>query len=795
MSPLLAALFAVTIVLVVGLVLSTYRARKEAESHALERAEQSARLNVVVKRLSELTAGPAPVDDEVRIRSAEPPPEPPPELVQACAGGECVLFVGPGLFAQTEVPTAMDMLTGILRRLSVMDPNEEWAGLLHRLETGESPTSVAAFVSATADRAALREAMSAESSVMPGVVRVQPRLAQAMNALRPAGIITTVWQDLDPAIWGSRASEVQRVDIRSNRFGALLRERQPFEMHLFGSLVQPDSLLLSEDDYRTALFESPTYVRFIADLLSLRTVLFLGAGRDAVAAFFEGPRLRSRPARDHFALVSREPSSDLEMEVLERRYGVHPLEVEPSKEATREFVETLARRVAPGGRRLPRVLSPEPQTLERVSLRNVGPFAELDIDLAGQWTVLLGDNGCGKSTVLRAIGLALAGEDQRVAPAAMSLLRAGARSGTIELTVGGSTLRTDLVREAERRVRIAPERSTPLEAGRWLVLGFPPLRGPSGGNPSGVSSDETRDPDVDDVLPLVLDQVDQRLGSLKQWLVNTQVRADRGSRGARAVRDAFFEIANELVPGVGFRFSRLDESSWEILLRLGEDDKGPELEVPLDRISQGMSSTLAWVGTLLQRLYDLYPDDPEPSSREALVLLDEVDAHLHPSWQLAVVPALRKRFERVQFVATTHSALVVLNTLPGEVIQLRREADRIDAVPITQSFAGLRADQALVGPGFDLHSARDAATTKLYDEYLGLLGRPDRDEGMERRIRELAEELDHVLASPGDTAEAREGRRLVEKTMEAELRQMTEAEQRRVLAEVERYYLQIKSDG
>ena len=101
-----------------------------------------------------------------------------------------------------------------------------------------------------------------------------------------------------------------------------------------------------------------------------------------------------------------------------------------------------------------------------------GPFQQLRLDFKQPWTVILGNNACGKSTVLRAIALALCGDDSRATALAAPLLRVGATSGQVTLSVNGVLYSTDLVRDRDQ-VRARPRQVTPLQSGQWLVLGFP----------------------------------------------------------------------------------------------------------------------------------------------------------------------------------------------------------------------------------------------------------------------------------------------------------------------------------
>lgn len=91
---------------------------------------------------------------------------------------------------------------------------------------------------------------------------------------------------------------------------------------------------------------------------------------------------------------------------------------------------------------------------------------------------------------------------------------------------------------------------------------------------------------------------------------------------------------------------------------------------PIQNISQGMLSTLVLFGFI----YDFVETKDNPS-HSAVVLIDEIDAHLHPSWQRRIVGLLRKYFPNIQFILTAHSPLVVAGCKIGEVSVLRKNPE------------------------------------------------------------------------------------------------------------------------
>lgn len=95
-------------------------------------------------------------------------------------------------------------------------------------------------------------------------------------------------------------------------------------------------------------------------------------------------------------------------------------------------------------------------------------------------------------------------------------------------------------------------------------------------------------------------------------------------------------------------------------------------EVNVYQLSDGERSMTAFVIDLTRRLAQLNENDPDPATNGlGVVLIDEIDLHLHPAWQRRVAIDLPRVFPRLQFIATTHSPQIIGETEPGRAIILR----------------------------------------------------------------------------------------------------------------------------
>lgn len=99
--------------------------------------------------------------------------------------------------------------------------------------------------------------------------------------------------------------------------------------------------------------------------------------------------------------------------------------------------------------------------------------------------------------------------------------------------------------------------------------------------------------------------------------------------------------------------------------RMVVSKKGESLAV--DQLSDGEKCVLAMVGDLARRLAIVSLEGAEPLDEHAVVLIDEIDLHLHPAWERAVLPSLRRAFPNCQIIVSTHSPHVIA-TAPRESV-------------------------------------------------------------------------------------------------------------------------------
>ena len=145
-------------------------------------------------------------------------------------------------------------------------------------------------------------------------------------------------------------------------------------------------------------------------------------------------------------------------------------------------------------------------------------------------------------------------------------------------------------------------------------------------------------------------------------------------RQLRAVRTAI----ERFLPGVhGLKVRRGP-------LRMVLSKSGGELRV--DQLSDGEKCTLAMVGDLARRMAIANPSQDDPLVGAGVVLIDELDLHLHPGWQRHVVSALEETFPHCQFLVSTHSPQIVSHVAPERIWLLERTTAGVTASRPAESF-------------------------------------------------------------------------------------------------------------
>lgn len=389
--------------------------------------------------------------------------------------------------------------------------------------------------------------------------------------------------------------------------------------------------------------------------------------------------------------------------------------------------------------------SPGDDRLPRPRLRNV--------------TLLLGDNGSGKTTILRGIAASAFG------PAAKDLLRDGTlvRHGESRANITATLRLHDQDRASLKAIETLitlQRRGERLDVAVGTFTG-PPRKPDDGVKKGDVAPDSLWNPVYEsrnDAFFVVAYGATRRVERLDSY--------DPGARAkSRATRDlrvqGIFEESFSLIPlgswlpGLksrnpgryaqvehllnallapgNYRFSGEQAQSGDYLFYRGD------MPIPFQSLSDGYRAFIGWVADLLFHVCFGCPRGKKLVENRGIVLVDEIDLHLHPKWQMQVIQTVARALPKMQFVFTSHSPLVAGSLEWMNIITLKvgTKTNRTVAKRLKQSIHGLDADQILLSEFFGLKTTVAPAKRRQLDEITDRIRSGDKDAPLQL-VREMS---------------------------------------------------------
>jgi len=386
--------------------------------------------------------------------------------------------------------------------------------------------------------------------------------------------------------------------------------------------------------------------------------------------------------------------------------------------------------------------------IKRIYLKNIRCFKKLNLQLtcpadSCRWIIIFGENGVGKTTILRSIAMGLSDETSTygmLSELSGDIIRDGCSDALIEIELVTEkskepvVISTKISRESTGKPTIQKEPKD-FEWHRIFACGYGAARRAFGSE----SYEEYK----------LIDSV-YTLFRYDASLQNPEIPFSRLEREKVDVEDLFRRI--ERILNLPEHSIKLDRSGFSV--------KGPwGTYQPLGAIADGYSATFAWIADLLgwAALFQktkFQPDFP------GIVLLDEVEHHLHPSWQRNIIFNLCKQFPKIQFVGSTHAPMCAVGSTDLEddecdLVILRCVEDHVEGSAGHKPPRGKRADQILTSYLFGLSTSGDRETREQIEKYSALLGKRDRDATEDKRLQDLRSVLDQKLGSAESEFEQR----------------------------------------
>lgn len=383
----------------------------------------------------------------------------------------------------------------------------------------------------------------------------------------------------------------------------------------------------------------------------------------------------------------------------------------------------------------------------KIALKDIRGFADLSFDLkrpdggyAG-WTVFTGDNGSGKSTLLKAAAVGLVGKDtaRALQPSFHRWIRNGSSNASIRIEViriaaddgladiGRSPASSsfpaeiDLVnggRETSLQVAIPPGKpknyQTPdrtiwsSSAAGWFSCGYGPFRRVFGASPEAVQ--QMVSPATARFATMF--QEAASLAEADRWLRDLNYKKLENRQAERDQLTLLLDILKDDLMPNQIAVDRVDSDGLWLADRKG-------VHLAWSEMSDGYRAALALLTDILRHLIITYgidgltdrdPDGRIFVKRSGVVLIDEIDAHLHPEWQREIGFWLKRHFPYIQFLVTTHSPLICQAADPNGLFVLPEPGSDDKPRPLGQKeyekVIASRPDTILLTSAFGLQNTR-----------------------------------------------------------------------------------------
>ena len=422
--------------------------------------------------------------------------------------------------------------------------------------------------------------------------------------------------------------------------------------------------------------------------------------------------------------------------------------------------------------------------IHKVSLRNIRGFETLDFDLArpdgayAGWTVFTGDNGSGKSTLLKAIAVCLTGKDtaRALQPSFHRWIRQEADSGeaSIQLEIvrtesddglttsgkppgnvfpaklilkngGKETTLQSAIPTGKSKTHQTPERTIwSSDAAGWFSCGYGPFR-----RVFGASSEATQimvSPSTARFATMF--QEAASLAEADRWLRDLKYKALEREHSVESEQlEILLQVLKDDLMPNQLTVARVDSDGLWLADRNG-------VELAWSEMSDGYRAALALLTDIVRHLMNAYgvaglTDRDEDGrlfiNRSGVVLVDEIDAHLHPEWQREIGFWLKRHFPNIQFLVTTHSPIICQAADANGLFVLPEPGSGVEPRPLDEQeyrkVIASRPDTILLTSAFGLQNTRSPRAVKGRAEWAKLQAKERAGANLTKSEKERAKQL------------------------------------------------------
>jgi len=306
--------------------------------------------------------------------------------------------------------------------------------------------------------------------------------------------------------------------------------------------------------------------------------------------------------------------------------------------------------------------------IQKLKIRNIGIFDEFEINFDEHVTCLIGVNGCGKTTIIRALALAITGINHgdikdNLKNDYLKILKPEktAEEAYIELSycIDGIKAKSSYFLHKDLENLSITTNSLFLQKDSLDEFVIPIVGFIQNRNGEHEIQQKYKQPNIRELITLVNNRSENYLRQFGDWLITKKAQDEV------AIIEKITEILSEIIDEK-IEFSFYKDNIW-VKNRTNPDG------IPIEMLSLGFQDTFGWVGYFLQCMANTYPNEPDYWEKPAICIIDELDTYLHPLWQAKALKILQKNFINTQFIISTHSPFIIEGLVEEQIVMLTKD--------------------------------------------------------------------------------------------------------------------------
>lgn len=376
-----------------------------------------------------------------------------------------------------------------------------------------------------------------------------------------------------------------------------------------------------------------------------------------------------------------------------------------------------------------------------LELENLNCFKEKQtLDLSNgknnyaPWTIILGDNGTGKTTLLKVLdGMKPTNIDDVYKPLIMNYAPFLKSSLKTWLKFENKNFNKSIDFHVNRlnniKVAFPPKGNNSYP---FLLSYGASRRMNKKHNLSSIENDNFK-------LSSLFDEAIELI-NVEEWFLEkflkTKIAEDTIKQKVESQLELVKRLLVEILPDVNtIRIKPLETINSKIIVEV-ETSFGP---TNIKDLSFGYQTITALIVDIAANMMEKYPESENPLQEPVIILIDEIDLHLHPKWQRTVIDKFSKHFPKAQFIVTAHSPLIVqaAEGVNANIVVCRKEEDRVIIDNNPENVKGWRIDQILTSDLFEVENSRANHSQKAIDDYFYLKGKENLNEEESIKLNKL----------------------------------------------------------